>query len=128
MAAAAPLAAYVLRTGADRAPAGLNEEDTISQTLNWIGFVRDADRDRIMVDSLDTYTDIKMLSEKDVTAMAEDYQRRPAAERIVFGARRTKFMKALTHWIHDFYRVSETPTVNDMNQQDFRDQLLRALA
>ena len=128
MAAAAAAEAYVLRTGAQRAPAGLDEPDTISQTLYWIGFVRDADRDSIMADSLDTYTDIKMLSEKDVTAMAEDYQRRPAAERIVFGARRTKFMKALTHWIHDFYRVSETPTVDNMNQQEFRDQLLRALA
>ena len=74
MAAAAAAEAYVLRTGAQRAPAGLDEPDTISQTLYWIGFVGDADRDRIMADSLDTSTDIKMLSEKDVTAMAEDYQ------------------------------------------------------
>jgi hypothetical protein len=119
---------YILRTADERAPEGLDETDTISQVLYWIGFVRDADRNRIIQDSLESYNDIKMLSEKDVTAMAEDYQRRIAAERIVFGARRNKLTKALTHWIHDFYRVSETPTVDNMNQQEFRDQLLRALA
>ena len=119
---------FRIRTGAERAPAGIDESDTISQVLHWIGFVRDVDRTRIIEDSLDAYNDIKMLSEKDVTAMAEDYQRRPAAERIVFGARRTKFLKALTHWIHDFYRVSEIPRVDNLNQSEFRDQLLRALA
>ena len=34
-AAAAVAAAYVLRTGAQRAPDGLDEQDTISQTLYW---------------------------------------------------------------------------------------------
>ena len=69
-----------------------------------------------------------MLSEKDVQAMAEDYHRRPVGDRITFGIRRTKLLKALTHWIHDFYRISDVPNVDNLNQADFRAQLLRALA
>ena len=66
---------YVIRTRAGCAPAGLDKSHTISQVLHWIGFVRDVDRTRIVDDLLDAFNDIKMLSEKDVTAMAEDYQR-----------------------------------------------------
>ena len=125
MAAAPP---YILVAGNDRAPPALDEDDTISQTLFWIGFVTDADRHSIILDSLESYEDIRMLSEKDVQAMAEDYHRRPVGDRITFGIRRTKLLKALTHWIHDFYRVSDVPNVDNLNQADFRAQLLRALA
>ena len=105
MAAAPP---YILVAGNDRAPPALDEDDTISQTLFWIGFVTDADRHSIILASLESYEDIRMLSEKDVQAMAEDYHRRPVGDRITFGIRRTKLLKALTHWIQKIFNIYET--------------------
>ena len=61
--------------------------------------------------------------------MSEDWQRRTVANgRITFGTRRTKLLKALTHWVHDFYRISDIPHVDGLNHDRFREHTLRALA
>lgn len=129
MAAVAP---YILVAGAAVAPVALSEDDTIGQCLYWIGFRTDAQRLNLVTDSLGTYDDIRMLSEKDISEMATDWSTRPprgrVAVRISFGTRRTKLLKALTHWVQDFYRVSDIPHVDGLNEASFRAQLDRALA
>ena len=43
--------------------------------------------------------------------------------KIHFGMRRTKRMKAILHWVQDFYRISGYPTIVDMNEVMFIEQL-----
>ncbi len=128
MAAAVPVA-YVPIAGAAAAPLALTEDETIEQVLFWIGFVDPVQRGNIVRDSLGSFDDIRMLSEKDITSMAGEWSRRTMANgRITFGTRRTKLLQALTHWTCDFYRVSDIPHVTNLNQNQFRAQLSRALA
>lgn len=126
-----PPAPYVPVQGAVAAAAALTEDETIQQVLYWIGFRDDVQRTAIIDDSLGSYQDILMLSEKDITAMAEEWHRRSAngrPRRIIFGIRRTKLLKGITHWVADFYRVSDIPHVDNLNEDAFKSQILRALA
>ncbi len=128
MAAAPP--AFVPVAAAVPAPVALTENETIQQVIFWIGFRIDEQRDNVIND-LGTYQDICMLSEKDIQSMAEEWQRRPAtgrgAHRIVFGIRRTKLLKGLIHWMTDFYRVSDVPHVDGINEATFLRDIQRAL-
>lgn len=122
-------AQYVPVAGNVVATAGLNENDTIQQMLYWIGFRIDDQRTGIIDDSLGSYDDIRMLSEKDVNAMATEWAGRTSNNgRIIFGIRRTKLLKALTHWVQDFFRVSAVPHIDDLDENGFKSQLQRALA
>ena len=112
------------------APDTYDETDTINQTLFWIGFRNQNQRIDIMEDSMENFDDVRLLTEKDIAAMATERASRTnaAAGKIVFGTRRTKLMKALVHWVHDFYRISAEPDVSGMNEADFRGELSRALS
>jgi hypothetical protein len=122
-------AEYAPVEGATIAANDLSEKDTIIQIMHWIGFNNEAIRNRIIDDSIGSYDDIRMLSETDITSMTTDWSsRNPVNQRISFGTRRTKLMKALTHWMQDFYRISLVPTISGDNEATFKSQLLRALA
>ena len=126
---AAPPAGFIPIAASVAAPLAMTEDETIIQVLYWIGFTDNGQRNSIIADSLGSYADLCMLSEKDISSMAEEWHRRTQQNnRITFGTRRTKLLKALTHWIHDFYRISGTPNIDGLNQDQFREQLLRALA
>ena len=102
--------AFVPVTGNVPAAADLTEEETIVQVMHWIGFTNEDIRTRIINDSIGSFDDIRMLSVTDITSMTTDWSSRsPATQRISFGTRRTKLMKAFTHWMHDFYRISLNP-------------------
>ena len=110
------------------APPDLSELNTITQILHWIGFTIQAQRDNIVTDSFGAYNDIKMLNEKDIASMSIDWASRTQQNgRIHFGIRRTKLLKALTHWVQDFYRVSSTPTIEGLDKEAFLSQLHRAI-
>ena len=55
--------------------------------------------------------------------MAKDFAARTTANRIYFGARRTKKLSSMLHFVHDFYRVSETPSIVGMTKTDFQTAL-----
>jgi len=96
--------------------------------MHWIGFTNDAIRARIINDSIESFDDIRVLSETDITSMTTDWSSRsPATQRISFGTRRTKLMKALIHWMQDFYRISLVPTIEGETEATLKSQLLRAL-
>jgi hypothetical protein len=124
-----PPAPYVPVEGDDIVQDGINEADTIIQSLYWIGFRSNEQRVNIVEDSLGSFDDIRMLSEKDISAMATEWAGRTVVNgRITFGIRRTKLLKALTHWVKDFFRISSIPHINTLNENGFKSHLQRALA
>jgi hypothetical protein len=127
MAANAPQV-YVIVNGAVPAIAGIGEEDTINQTLAWIGFNTDAQRQTIMSEAFGSFDDLRATSTGDLEAMAKDLTGRTAAlGRIIVGIRRTRLLKGLTHWIKDFYRESATPDIEGMDENSFKAALNVAL-
>ena len=108
---------------------GITEEDSVSQILHWIGFTIDAQREAIQDDAIAKFDDIKVLTEKDVTQLATDFASRTAANgRMSIGARRSKRLKALLHWVQDFYRVSEEPSIVGLTKSTFLADLDAALS
>lgn len=91
--------------------------DTI---LGWIGFDQVATRTRIRDEGFDTFADLATMKEKDIRDLAESYSRRTAADgRAIFGLRRIRYMIGLIHWVQDFGRVGEQPSlegIDDANQ------------
>lgn len=68
---------------------GMTEDNIIIQSLHWIGFTQQNQRQNIINDSLGSFSDILMLREKDITAMATEWAGRTSQNgRITFGARR----------------------------------------
>ena len=51
---------------------GMTEDNIIIQSLHWIGFRQQNQRQNIIDDSLGSFSDIRILSEKDTTAMATE--------------------------------------------------------
>ena len=79
---------------------GITEADSVSQILHWIGFTIDAQRVAIQNHAIASFHDIKVLTEKDVTHLATDFASRTAANgRMSIGARRSKSLKSLLHWV-----------------------------
>ena len=103
---------------------GVTEPETLVQILHWIGFRVPADRQSLIDDCFSSFENLSMLTNKDITAMASDFGSRTAANgRIIFGTIRTKLIRALIHWIGDFYRISLTPTIVGLSETTFKDAL-----
>jgi len=124
-----PRIPYEYLDGDDIVNDGISEENTMLQILHWIGFRTEAQRVALVADCFGSFEDLKVLTEKDVATMSTDFGgRKEVRDRIYFGTRRTKSVKGLVHWIQDFYRVSETPSIVGLNEVTFKQQLERALA
>ena len=109
-------------------PAGITEENSIHQMLHWCGFTISTQRVAIFNDSIGSFNDIKMMTPKDITAMQRDFGNRATIARINFGVRRTKKLTAMLHFVHDFYRVSENPTIVGLNNATFSTALETTLS
>ena len=67
--------------------------------------------------SMESFSDIRVLTEKYISDLSTDFFRRTQANgKMNFGMRRTKRMKALMNWVHDVYRISGYPTSIDLNR------------
>ena len=120
--------AYVFVTGDAKVTASIIVEDSIKQILWWIGFTTEEERNIIYDDPIKSFSDIRMFIEKYIYDLSSDIARRTQANgKIHFGMRRTKRMKALLHWVQYFYRISEYPTVFEMNEVMFIIQFETAL-
>ena len=121
--------AYVFLNGNDIIPIGINEDDSVQQIIHWIGFVTNTQRTAVFDDSIGSWDDIRMFSEKDMNNMARDFAGRTAqgGGRINFGIRRTKKLIGLAHWVQDFYRIYSTLSIEGLSQVTFSTQLERAL-
>ena len=119
--------AYAVVAGNDVAVEGLDEQETIAQSLAWVGFTIENQRQRLMDESMGIFQEIRLLDSDDIDAMAKDYASRPAANgKMTFGMNRTKRLKAFVYWVQDFHRISTTPTVTGLNEAAFRADLLKA--
>ena len=122
-----PPAVYIPLVGANEVPDGITEENSIIQMVWWIGFRTNAQSAAIINDGVDSWESIKTLTTEDIDAMAKSFASRTAVGgQIIFGTNRTKFMKAIVHWAHDFYRVSDPPTIVGLNETTFKQALRTA--
>jgi hypothetical protein len=87
--------------------------DTI---LGCIGFDQAATRTRIREEGFETFADLATMKEKDIRNLAESYSRRTVADgRAIFGLRRIRYMIGLVHWVQDYGRIGEEPTLEGLN-------------
>ena len=116
--------AYVFVKGDVKVNAPITVDDSIKNVLWWIGFTREKQRDRIYYDSIDSFSGIKMLTEKDISYLSTDFSGRTQDNgKIYFRMRRTKRMKVLLRWVQYVYRISGYPTIVDMNEVVFIEHL-----
>ena len=115
-------------TGQQIAHHRLSNEQIILQCMYWIEFRSDVQRENITNQSFSNFDDYCIISTSDVNDMSSDWASRTAENgRMHFGARRLKLLKAFIHWNHDFYRVSTTPTIENLNEESFKKDLRVAL-
>ena len=115
-------------TGDVKVTAPITVEDYIKQILRWIGFTVEEQRNSIYNDSIDSFSEIIMFTEKDISNLSTDFAGRHQANGTInFGTHRTKRMKALIHWVQYFYCISENPTIVEINEFMFIEQLETAL-
>lgn len=121
VAAVIPPAAYVPVGDNVVIADGITEEDSVKQILYWIGFTIAASRNILAEDAFASFSDIRVLSEKDITSLVTDMgSRNQANGRIHVGTRRAKRLKALVHWVQDFYRVSAEPSIVGLESTSFK--------
>ena len=123
MAAAVP-AAVALPVGKNAAIARENalpqEEQQVRQILEWVGFQHAITRKQITGESFTMFAEIQELEESNIANLASLFSKRtPAAQRIQFGQRRTKKLKAVIHWAKDFRRCDLPVTINGLNLNSF---------
>ena len=75
----------------------------VHQYLEWIGFGDVQHRNAIIDEGgFDRLTDFYDINETDIRDMAETFSKRsPAANRIIFGMRRIKWLISMMHWTQD---------------------------
>jgi hypothetical protein len=97
----------------------------IELILEYCGFEGVPGRLNISIDGFGSFDDILSLTEKDIGDLAKGFAGRTVANgRIVFGLRRTKYLKATIHWCRDFRRISRAPSLDDIEDRDeFREAI-----
>jgi hypothetical protein len=94
----------------------------LGQCLEWMGFV--GQEQAALEAELGTIERVSSLTKKDVLALQTSYASRTLAEgRIHFGLARTKLLLALADWVKDFARIGEEPSIDDLDEADFLDEL-----
>ena len=48
-------------------PVGISEAHSIMQSMHWIGFRQDDNRNALISDAFESFNDVKLLTEKDIT-------------------------------------------------------------
>jgi hypothetical protein len=80
--------------------------------LTYIGFDTAAICSRLRSEGLTRFSDMKSMKEKDIRNIAESFAKRTLGDgRYLFGIRRTRLLIGMVHWVQDFGRIGETPTV-----------------
>ena len=99
----------------------------MKQVLYWIGFRVASSQQVLIEDALGSFNYVKMLTEKNISTMASNFSSRTQANgRMNFGTRRINYIKAFTHWVKDFYRISSLPSIVRFFEVTFKTQLDRA--
>ena len=103
--------------------AGEGHQNPMDLALTWIGFDSEANRNTIM-ENIAEFADMADMTEKDLKGLSDGFSARTLVDgRFHFGLARLKRLKAMVHWVQDFARISETPTLIGLNQARFRTAL-----
>ena len=109
-------------TGSGSSVETVQEEEQITQLLQWIGFTQ-AQANAIILEGFDCFEDIMACNASDVSELALSFQKRTVAEgKINFSLKRTKRIKALSQWTRDFRRTNNKPTINKLDKDKFQEQ------
>ena len=74
------------------------DEREIRTILEYVGFNTAVTREKISEESFIDYTDLLQAKEKDISELAESFQKRsPQGNRIIFGQRRVAKLKSVLH-------------------------------
>ena len=99
----------------------------VHQCLEWIGF-GDVQHHNAIIDEggFDRLMDFYDINKTDIRDMAESFSKRsPAANCIIFGMRRIKWLISMMHWAQDHQQCSEDPDLDDIaNADKFKEALL----
>jgi hypothetical protein len=79
-----------------------------------------------MEDAFTSFDGVKQLNEKEIDKMRMDFGGRTAANGRI-GTNRTKNIKAVIHWLMDFDRVSERPSIAGLSGRACKSQLKTAM-
>ena len=69
---------HVFLEGIDVVGDVITEADSLRQILHWIGFTIYEQKVALVNDAFGSYEDLKVLNEKDITAMSSDFSHRTA--------------------------------------------------
>ena len=87
--------------------------DTI---LTWIGFEQEGTRARLVDEGFESFADVLVMKEKDVRELADSYGRRTIGDgRAIFGLRKTRYLIGLIHWVQDYQKIGEEPTLEGIH-------------
>ena len=65
-----------------------------------------------LAEGLKKFSDLKSLKEKDIHDIAESFSKRTVNDgRYLFGIRSTQLLIGLIHWVQDFARIGENPSI-----------------
>ena len=101
----------------------------VHQCLEWIGFGDVQHRNAIIDEGgFDRLTDFYDINETDIRDMAESFSKRsPAANRIIFGIRRIKWLISMMHWTQDHQQVDRLLRHQRNGHQRHGGKLLKAI-
>jgi hypothetical protein len=95
--------------------------------LNYIGFDTAAIHSQLRSEGLTHFSDLKSMKEKDICDIAESFAKRTVNDgRYLFGIYRTRLLIGLVHWVQDFGRIGENPSIFEFISD--RDNFRAALA
>jgi hypothetical protein len=86
---------------------------SIYTVLEYFGFALQVNRTDITADGFESFNDILTMSETNIGSLSKGFTERTMANgKIIFGLRRTNFLKATVHWVQDFRRISREATLD----------------
>ena len=100
-------------TGSRSSIETIQEEEQITQLLQWIGFTQ-AQANAIILEGFDCFEDIMVCHTSDISELSLSFQKR------------TKRIKALSQWTRDFRRTNNEPTIDELDENKFLEQLVVA--
>ena len=108
---------YQFVQGAISAREAISEANSLRQILSWMGFSV-MHCDVLAYDAFLSWVDVRALDQEYIRTLARSYQNRTVADgRIIIFTTKTKRMKSVIHWVNDFYRVSQEPSIVSMNER-----------
>lgn len=117
-------APYVPVAGLEIPPEDISDEHSMIQMLHWIGITSVEQRTTITTDCFADFRDLARLDEKNISNMIKELSGRTSNDgRINVGTKKSKLLMGMLHWVQDFARVSEKPSIVGLNQSMFLDQL-----